>query len=354
MVTTKPFDADSHPTPSTRFYGSKYKLLGWILSHLERLEFHSVLDVFSGSGCVSHAFKRRGKQVTCNDILRCNFLIGRALIENSHTRLSSKTIDRLFVRHPRRQYDDLIARTFEGVYFLPEENVWLDRVAQNIAAMPNGASRALAYYALFQAAVVKRPYNLFHRCNLYMRTADVPRGFGNKTTWDRPFEDHFRAFAAEANAAVFDNGTRCRALNQDAVGIEGHFDLVYIDPPYINGKGVGVDYHGFYHFLEGMAGYRHWSNRIDHGSKHRRLRPVPSPWTSPRQVHEELRRLFERFADSTLVMSYRSDGVPSRGELIRAMKRVKPKVHVYTPDRRYKYVLSTNHHSTELLLIGTS
>lgn len=351
--TFRPSTVDGHPTPSTRYYGSKYKLLDWIASHLERLEFDTVLDVFGGSACVSHMFKRRGKQVTCNDLLRCNYLTALGLIENNATTLRPATIDRLLRVDRRRRYDNVIARTFDGIYFLPDENRWLDAVCQNIAAMRDRFARALAYHALFQSALVKRPFNLFHRRNLYLRTAQVTRGFGNKTTWDRPFEECFRRFVAEANAAVFDNGTPCRAMNQDALHLEGHYDLVYVDPPYINGHGQGVDYHGFYHFLEGMTDYANWPGRIDYESKHRRLQPITSPWTDPKHVAGALRQLFERFADSILAMSYRSDGVPSRTELIRIMKRIKPRVHVHTPSQRYQYVLSTNRHSTELLLIGT-
>ncbi len=348
-----PAEGEPPLTPSTRYYGSKLKLLDWILAHLRGVEFHAVLDVFGGSGCVSHGLKRLGKQVTCNDVLRCNALSALALIENDAKRLQQRTIDRLVRSHPRRRYDDVIARTFGGIYFLPAENRWLDVVCQNIAAMRDRYAQALAYYALFQSAIAKRPFNLFHRRNLYLRTAKVRRSFGNKTTWDRPFEDHFRAFAAEVSAAVFDNGTPCRASNVDALELDGRYDLVYIDPPYINGRGVGVDYHGYYHFLEGMSDYARWPERVDYASKHRRLRSVRSPWTDPRRVRGALRTLLERFADCALVLSYRSDGTPSRGELVRELKRVKPRVRVHTPERRYQYVLSTNRRSTELLLIGT-
>ncbi len=48
--------------------------------------------------------------------------------------------------------------------------------------------KAMFLWALFQSCISKRPYNLFHRKNLYVRTADVKRNFGNKTTWDKPFE----------------------------------------------------------------------------------------------------------------------------------------------------------------------
>ena len=141
---------------------------------------------------------------------------------------------------------------------------------QNIPRLSGRFSKAIAFHALFQAAISKRPYNLFHRRNLYMRLAKVNRSFGNKTTWDKPFKAHFRHFVAMANSAVF-NGPQCRAINGDATEASGEFDLVYIDPPYLNSRGVGVDYAGFYHFLEGMADYPNWEAKIDLSSKHRRL-----------------------------------------------------------------------------------
>jgi len=103
---------------------------------------------------------------------------------------------------------------------------------------------------LCQACIIKRPYNLFHRKNLYIRFAEVERSFGNKTTWDKPFGNWFRAFVAEANSAVFDNGLQNRALNLDAIQVPGEFDLVYVDTPYISSRGVALDYLSFYHFLE--------------------------------------------------------------------------------------------------------
>src|SRR5690606_25532811 len=104
-------------------------------------------------------------------------------------------------------YPDFIQRTFKDIYFTDEENAWLDRVVWNLNhLLTSPYKQALARFALFQACIIKRPYNLFHRANLYMRTAKVQRSFGNKTTWDTPFEIHFRNFINEANRAVFDNG----------------------------------------------------------------------------------------------------------------------------------------------------
>jgi adenine-specific DNA methylase len=339
-----------HP-PSTRYQGSKLKLLPWIWSHLADLPFATVLDAFGGTGCVSYLLKSRGKAVTYNDYLRFNHQIGTAFIENDHVRLSEEEVDWLAHPHAAIIYDNFIARTFHDIYFTDEENRWLDRVCQNIPQLPDRYQRALAYHALFQSCIRKRPYNLFHRKNLYMRTAHVERGFGNKATWDTPFEEHFRSFVAEANQAVFPAEVPCRALCHDALEVPGEYDLVYIDPPYVNRAGVGVDYLAFYHFLEGLTDYPHWPERTDYRKKHRPLLGTRSSWSDPRQVHEAFAKLFQRYANSALVVSYRSDGIPSEKDLVDLLSAIKREVRCLHFGE-YKYVLSTNDFSKEILLIG--
>ncbi|HET6251358.1 MAG TPA: DNA adenine methylase [Tepidisphaeraceae bacterium] len=351
-TTSNLFDLAQPVAPTTRFQGSKQKLLPWLWQHLRPLQFSTSLDAFGGSGSVSYFLKRHAKHVTCNDILVSSALGATALIENDDVRLNSTEVDLLLERQSHLHYDNFIARTFADIYFTADENIWLDTIAQNIPLLGNRFKRAIAYHALFQSAISKRPYNLFHRKNLYMRFAAVDRSFGNKTTWDRPFAEHFRNFVRMTNAAIFKAGP-CRASNVDARNVEGEFDLVYIDPPYINRHGVGVDYHGFYHFLEGLADYKNWPAQIDHSSKHRRLIPKPSRWTNKTTIHQAFAELFERYRHSILAVSYRSDGIPSLEELAGMLKQVKKQVAVHTLDRGYKYALSKNGRSSECLLIGT-
>jgi len=338
------------PFPSTRYQGSKRKLVEWIWENVHDVAFDTVLDVFGGTAVVSHMFKNGGKQVTYNDALQFNWNIGLALIENSEIKLSDQEIELILTIHPNIEYPDFIQRTFHGIYFTDEENRWLDRVVHNIDTfLTNPYKRALARFALFQSAIIKRPYNLFHRANLYMRTAKVERSFGNKTTWDTSFETHFRQFILEANQAIFDNGRENRALNVDAMDTPTGFDLVYIDPPYLNRKGVGVDYRDFYHFLEGLINYDEWNELIDYSSKHRRLIPMASPWNKADTVIHAFRSLIERHRDSVLVISYRDDGIPSKMQLLEIMKQNKSEV--YEAQKRQKYALANNG-SHELLLIG--
>ncbi|MBI1825003.1 MAG: DNA adenine methylase, partial [Planctomycetes bacterium] len=292
---------DSFPT--TRYQGSKRKLAAWIVESVADLEFETVLDAFGGTGAVAYAFKRAGKAVTYNDILAFNHQIGTALIENVDATLSNADIESIGSRRPGVENDNFIERTFDGIYFTREENRWLDVAVANIRAIECRFRRAIGWYALFQASLIKRPYNLFHRGNLYMRTADVSRGFGNKASWDRSFGEHFQAFANEANRAVFAGPHPCRATCQDVLAIEGEFDLIYIDPPYVNQKGIGVDYREFYHFLEGMVMGTEWAASVDVGYKHLPLRRLNQPWCDARRITRLFAQLFERFRNSILVVS---------------------------------------------------
>jgi adenine-specific DNA-methyltransferase len=342
-------EGTSEPIPSTRYQGSKAKLVNWIWECTKDLEFDNVVDIFGGTGVVGYMYKRKGKTIYYNDYLTSNYLIGLSLIENNNTRLTNGDIQRLLEPDPSWDYKHFISETFKDIYYTDEENQWLDMVIQNISRLENPCKRALSYNALFQACLVKRPFNLFHRKNLYLRLAKVPRTFGNKATWDKPFPEHFYNFIFEVNGLVFDNGRENKALNLDVCKVEGNFDLVYIDPPYTNQTGISVDYLQFYHFLEGLAKYDTWALHIDYKFKHRCFKRYNNPWNDPKRIRQSFRDLFERFKGSILVVSYREDGIPAIIEIVEYLESLGKKVNVETLD--YKYVLS-NSRSAEVLVIG--
>lgn len=339
--------------PSTRYQGSKRKLAPVIADHLLRHSFHSALDAFGGTGAIAYALKQAGKHVTYNDIMKFNHQIGLALIENDSVRLTEEDLAFVQERHGDLQYEDFIERTFDGIYFTREENRWLDIVCPNISRISCRYRRALAWFAVFQSAMIKRPYNLFHRGNLSMRLSKVQRTFGNKTTWDRPFAFYFDRFARQANHAVADSGGICRALCVDAAQLDPSFDLVYLDTPYIKRSGLGIDYQDFYHFLEGMVRYAEWPTLLDTRYKHLPLRKqAVHPWHNANQILQAFRKLLERFSSSIIGISYRSDGIPSIDQLHNLLKSVKQRVQVIELST-YRYVLSPNREAKEILLIGS-
>lgn len=335
--------------PSTRYQGSKYKIVDWIYKCTERLSFDSVLDAFGGTGSVGYMYKNCGKQVFYNDLLGFNNNIGLALIENSNIKLTDDDIEFILTKHSNMKYPTFIFDTFKDIYFTDEENSWLDFVITNIQQLDSKYKQAIAFFALYQACIIKRPYNLFHRKNLYIRTADVERSFGNKKTWDEPFENHFRKFITEANSAIFDNGEVNKAFCQNIFDLEVKADLVYIDTPYISANGVGLNYLDFYHFLEGITSYDEWSGLIDTKSKHKKMKNGKSEWNDRSQIHTAFDKLFAKFKDSVLAVSYRNDGIPSVTELVSMLKKYKSKVEIHKLP--YKYVLSKNK-VEEVLLIA--
>jgi len=326
--------------PSTRFQGSKLKIVDWIWEAIKDLKFQTALDAFGGTGSVAYMLKEKGKQATYNDILKFNYYIGVALIENDNVIISNEDIDFLLTKHKETTYPTFVPDTFKDIYYTDDENNWIDMVVTNIRSMDDKYKQALAYFALFQSCIIKRPFNLFHRKNLYLRFAEVKRDFGNKTTWDTPFDVHYRKFVEEAN----------NALNLDVFDLQENFDLIYIDTPYISKKGVGVDYLGFYHFLEGLVNYENWPTMIDYKTKNRKLKSKSSVWIDKNKIYSAFDKLFEKFQDSILVISYRSDGIPSIDELADILRRYKRSIHEIKR-KDYKYVLSTNE-IEEVLLIG--
>jgi len=336
--------------PSTRFQGSKLKIVDWIWDGIKDLKFRTALDAFGGTGSVAYRLKEKGKKVTYNDILKFNYYIGVSLIENDEAILSNEDINFILTKYEDITYPTFITDTFKNIYYTDEENSWIDMVVTNIRLLDDKYKRALAYFALLQSCIIKRPFNLFHRKNLYLRLAEVKRDFGNKATWDTPFDIHFRRFVEEANNSVFSNGQKNMALNLDVFDIKGDFDLVYIDTPYISKKGVGVDYLGFYHFLEGLVNYENWQNMIDYRTKHKRLKSIPSVWVDKNKIHSAFDKLFEKFHDNILVISYRADGIPSINELAEMLGKYKQTIHE-VKRKDYKYALSANE-IEEVLLIG--
>jgi adenine-specific DNA-methyltransferase len=338
--------------PTTRYSGSKRRLLDFLREHVKEIRFKSVLDVFGGTASVSLMLKRENKRVHYNDLLRFNTLIGQALVENRRTTVSTSEIDA--VVGISKDSPDLISRHFQGAYYLDHENQWLDSVVYKITKVTDPYKNALLMAALFQACLAKRPFNLFHRVNLYIRTREVSRSFGNKTTWERPFEELFRRYIAEYNAAVMDNGKANRVVGgYDAFECPNGVDLVYLDPPYYaEHRTQGTNYLEFYHFLERLAHYEDWMskpNSAGDGIPPDYHSPSIDSWAKRINIYRSFMQIIERFQDNIIVLSYRDHGVPDQ-ETIRLLLRLfKKRVTMYSMPT--KYVLS-NVPSRELLFIA--
>jgi len=349
--------------PTTRYQGSKRKIVPWIYDCIKDLEFNTVLDAFGGSGMVSYLFKKMDKSVTFNDILKFNQIIGESIIANNRIILNNNDIK--FILDKKAESIKFISTNFIDIYYLNEENIWIDNIIFNIDSLCEiyndeelKYKKAIAYNALFQSCLIKRPYNLFHRKNLDMRTRDVHRNFGNKTTWEKPFQLHFIKFINEINKSICFSQEPCFTMNQDIFNLQNvDYDLVYLDSPYIkhNTNNESSDYLRCYHFLEGIARYDEWRDLIDNNSINKRIKKDIYPnYFTPKDAINTFDKLFEKFQQSIIVISYKLGGTPSIDELSELLLRYKNNVRIH--DKHYKYALNKQNGNAilnrEYILIG--
>ena len=125
--------------------------------------------------------------------------------------------------------------------------------------------------------------------------------------------------------------------------------MVYIDTPYISQSGAGVNYLDFYHFLEGLTDYNSWDKKIDETSKHKKMKSQYSVWNDKDKIEEAFDKLFAKFQNSILIISYRNDGIPPIEKLSELLSKYKKNIDVKQLD--YKYVLSAKA-SKEILIIA--
>ncbi|VBW55421.1 Adenine-specific DNA methylase [Burkholderia pseudomallei] len=302
--------------PSTRYYGSKKKQLEWLREEFVRIKGNTILDAFGGTGAVSHLWRSLGWEVTYNDVFAFNTISARAIFSDS-TRLHPESAVCEFL-HEVKPVNGFISRTFDGLYFLPDENAWLDGLLGKLEEQDE-AFRFLVLHCLFQACLQKRPFNLFHRANLHLRLSGGVVKFGNRTTWARPFAQlmltAYREVARMQSSAMYLPVQVARPGPADAV--PGNYDAVYIDPPYFHRARKTESYLQRYHFLEGLARYGEWPHLIDPQSPIGQIREGTVPeWASKKDFRKNLVGLIEKHKKSQVILSYVSDEFPSESDLI--------------------------------------
>ncbi|WP_029281923.1 DNA adenine methylase [Pedobacter sp. R20-19] len=340
--------------PVTRYYGSKRKLITQIWDEFEKLgiEFTSTLDVFGGSGIFSYFSKTKGKSVIYNDIFKFNCINAHALIGNCFNHLSKDEALDLLEPKAGRTYKSFVAEHYKGIYFPEIENNIIDIAVQNIQHMNDLGKRNAAFYLLIQSCLIKRPYNLFHRKNLNLRTNFTGGNFGNKTTWERSFSELFERFNKELDEFCIKGVQLPIILNSSALECKASADLVYIDPPYFRKNGH-VSYHSRYHFLEGLVNYDEIEVKINFNKNHHEIIiNKSSEFENKDRIINDFDNLLKMHSSSIIVISYRNTGIPSIEELGNLVRKYKNNVRLISLGD-YTYALSHNKvQNVEFLIIG--
>ena len=336
--------------PTTRYYGSKRRLLPWIYDVSSKIKFNSVFDRFGGTSSVSLLFQHMGKDVIYQDALASNTISARALL--LHPELRGNDVS-LFFKSVKPK-NGFISQTFKGIYYSDEENKWLDGAVDKIHLLKDEKLKSYCWYCLFQACLKKRPFNMFHRANYYLRTADVDRKFGNLTTWNTSFLEHIDEANRELNQYMKEQPVDMNEAKilpaGEMMGQENDVDLVYLDPPYI-GKSSCEDYFKRYHFLEGLTRYPEWGSIIDESMATKQIHTPEylKKWHNKSTFKDVLFEEIEKYHHKIVMLSYQTDGYPAIDSIYDYFVSLFSTVHIHK--KPLSHALSKNK-KTEVLIIG--
>lgn len=343
--------------PSTRYQGSKRKIAVELANAFRSLSFSSALDLYSGTATISLILRYLGKHVDSNDYLKYNQTTARLFLrlrDEHFTKVDHGEALRNLLSGYELSSERLVSENFAGIFFTDQENEQIDRFCQNIGRH-SGIEKDLYVHALGQALLKKRPYNLFHRANLNMRQRRVKRSFGNAATWEVPIYHHAMKCIQELKRFPFDalddTGSAFSHNTKDLQSFRDSYDLIYLDPPYLNSQSVGVNYSDFYGFLEGLCDYTLFA-KGDNRLAHKPFARLESNWNNPITALQELENVCQKWTNSILFLSYRSDGLPTPVQTMEALRYGGRKVAIHSCGE-YKYVLSRTRSNEELFLIST-
>ncbi|MFL6193604.1 MAG: DNA adenine methylase [Thermoanaerobaculia bacterium] len=326
--TTPAFPDRVRDYPQLRFMGSKHRLLPWLHDILRQVEFDTALDAFSGSGCVAYLLKSMGKEVTTNDFLNFSSALSRALIENPGEILRPQDVGNL-LKIPAG-HDHFIEETFRGIFYTPEDLIFLDQIWANLRKLRNPYRKALTLSALIRSCVKRQPRGVF------TVAGDPERYKDGRRDLRLSLRDHFVEQVDVFNRSVFDNGRVNRTLHGNVFAVEPQgFDLVYMDPPYVP-RADDNCYVKRYHFLEGLSCY--WKDMdLVQESRVKKIKKPYTPFSYRRDALGAFEQLFSRFRNSILALSYSSNGYPDLEVLVRLMRKYKGSVTVFEKEHRYHF-----------------
>jgi len=310
--------------PRVNYIGNKEKISNWICDQFPK-DVKTVFDAFSGGTSLSYEAKRRGYKVISNDILKINYFIAKALIENKSITLSKKDLQTIFSGKP---FCGFMFRNFSKVYYYPLECKELDLYKKNIKKIKNNYKRYLAFTILRRAMIRKMPYSRFNilwKKIIQLRDENFSyKHYKRKRAYhNENFEFHFKENLEEYNKAIFDNKKKNIALNLDVYkAIEKvDADLIYLDPPY---SGTMNDYYSFYGLLDKFI-------------LSKKIKRISNNFIDKNRIIKDFHRLFSKISKyKYCFLSYNNQSFPDKTIITSILKKYSKKLKIFKRKHTYK------------------
>lgn len=224
--------------PTVNYIGNKEKVVDWIIECLP-IKAGTVLDLFCGGCSVSYELKNEGFRVIANDALYSNYVLAKAIVENSDEHLLLEDFEDVVVpESTTNETYTRINKLANNIYFDYEvkELAYLINVSKNIHSY-----KKYLFLALLRRAMIRKiPYS---RMNVKWEEIQKFRDeeysykkYGRYRHYHNiPFVEHIKLNLEEYNNAII-NGKCCKASHNDALAcvqeLKERVDIIYMDPPY--------------------------------------------------------------------------------------------------------------------------
>ena len=220
-----------------RYTGSKFKLSDWIYNEINKNNsFNSLLDPFSGTGCLALKFSVY-KKIIINDFLDSNFLIYKAFFKSKEYDL--KKLESLAIEFNNFEIknvkDNYFSMSFGNKYFSYNDSKLIGRIREIIDKTNTITSDEKNILLASLLYSVDRSANTVGHYDAYIIKDNISDKF--KFRLIKPYK---------INSSI-------EIYNQDANELikSKEADVIYIDPPY-NSRQYGR----FYHVLENLVNWK--------------------------------------------------------------------------------------------------
>lgn len=315
--------------PSFGYIGSKTKLLSFLKESIETYtnkklnETESFLDGCAGTGCVSFMMLSEGcKKVISNDIMYYSYIISSVLTRDNLDihKLQNIVGELNSINCENPNESDFIYYNYtphitphqpcERMYLTNSNGVKVDRIRKHINSIKN------------KNEITLQEYNCLIKLLLYAVTK-----VSNTASVYGAYLKKFKSSALKeltldfnlVNLLIESGNTHCFNTNINALSntLTNEIECVeifYIDPPY-NARG----YDSNYHLLETIAKYD--NPRIKGKTGLRDETIGKSKFCSKRDVITEFETLFKNIKCKHIFISYNSESLVSKTDLINIMEK---------------------------------
>jgi adenine-specific DNA-methyltransferase len=294
--------------PFTRKYlGSKRLLREWIADRICAAAGapRVFLDGFFGTGAVSFAMARRGAgRIVAVDTLRSNCAILRGFTAASPR--AAELMDRLNALPPVRGY---VTDSYAGTYFTEENCARMDAIRGEIARLREGDLIDAAEHDILLASFLlaaDRVANTLGQYDAFLKNIGSDSVVGGRHVVDERVRTPFLLRPLESMP-----GVSIEVIEDDMIAAAPRLpaDVAYYDPPY-NGR----QYCDNYHVLENLV---RWEKPPLFGKTRKFDRTgLRSPFSRRTDAAEALRRLAAATCASHVFLSYSSEGILGREEIL--------------------------------------